>query len=316
MVAVVDVEYVRYGYADLSQACRFLADFGLVVSGRTDNDVLFRGGSGSRYCFVATKAGAPGLQAIGLRVDDYSALEAAAAFPEASSIESIDRPGGGKSVRLTSPDGLHFELVHGIEPVESTSLRAPLTFNYADRKNRKGEWQRPPFEPARVLRLGHVAILTADYQANAAWVQSRFDMLPSDVLFDGVEDNQIGGFFHCTGSKNWTDHHSIAFFPGKDGSVHHCSFEIQDIDAQFLGNKYLLAQGWSPLWGVGRHILGSQVFDYWFDPEGNVLEHFTDGDLVKPGKAPELHQVSDNSLAQWGPPMPVGNFIERLPFTG
>ena len=32
--------------------------------------------------------------------------------------------------------------------------------------------------------------------------------------------------------------------------------------------------------GVGRHVLGAQVFDYWRDPWGHVLEHFTDGDLL------------------------------------
>jgi hypothetical protein len=89
---------------------------------------------------------------------------------------------------------------------------------------------------------------------------------------------------------------------------------VQDIDAQFLGNKYLASKGWRPLWGVGRHILGSQIFDYWFDPDMNVVEHFTDGDLVTSDQQPEFHQVSDDSLAQWGPPMPVENFISRLPY--
>ena len=32
--------------------------------------------------------------------------------------------------------------------------------------------------------------------------------------------------------------------------------------------------------GIGRHVLGSQIFDYWKDPWGHVLEHFTDGDLL------------------------------------
>jgi hypothetical protein len=71
-----------------------------------------------------------------------------------------------------------------------------------------------------------------------------------------------------------------------------------------------LKRGWRPFWGVGRHILGSQVFDYWYDPDGNLVEHFTDSDLVQPGCAPGLHQVDDEALAQWGPPMPVSEFID------
>ncbi|WP_313802676.1 VOC family protein [Sphingobium sp.] len=316
MVAVVDLEYIAYRHRDLDRAEAFFTDFGMKRSDRSDGELLMRGCSSHQYCYVATEGEAPGLQAIALRVADAAALEEAARLPEASQIEAIDRPGGGYRVRLTSPDGLPFELVHGIASVDPMGMRDPLTYNHARSKARKGTWQRPDLEPAAVLRLGHVAILTPNYRENAAWLASRFAMAPSDVLFDNDQDNQIGGFFHCTAAEGWTDHHTLALFPAPVSKVHHCSFEVQDIDAQFLSNKYLNARGWTPLWGVGRHILGSQVFDYWFDPEGNVVEHFTDGDLVLSGRTPEFHQVSDDSLAQWGPPMPVGNFIERIPFSG
>ena len=33
------------------------------------------------------------------------------------------------------------------------------------------------------------------------------------------------------------------------------------------------------MWGIGRHVLGSQLFDYWFDPDGFEYEHYTDGDV-------------------------------------
>ena len=31
----------------------------------------------------------------------------------------------------------------------------------------------------------------------------------------------------------------------------------------------LAARGYPHAWGVGRHILGSQIFDYWRDPFGH-----------------------------------------------
>jgi catechol 2,3-dioxygenase-like lactoylglutathione lyase family enzyme len=194
-------------------------------------------------------------------------------------------------------------------------MRDPLVFNHAREKARLGNWQRPNLEPAAVLRLGHVALTTADYRRSAEWLESRLGMRPSDILFDGTPDNALGGFFHCAGAGRWTDHHTIALFPAGAANVHHSSFEVQDVDAQFLGHQFLKSRGWQPLWGVGRHILGSQIFDYWFDPSGNVVEHFTDGDLVGKGHKTEFHQVSDDSLAQWGPPMEVARFIDRLPAT-
>jgi hypothetical protein len=52
--------------------------------------------------------------------------------------------------------------------------------------------------------------------------------------------------------------------------------------------------------GIGRHVQGSQIFDYWRDPEKPMVEHFTDGDLfdntVEPGWAP----LTASGLAQWG----------------
>lgn len=45
--------------------------------------------------------------------------------------------------------------------------------------------------------------------------------------------------------------------------VHHSSFEVHDFDAQALGHQWLKKEGYELAWGVGRHVLGSQIFDYW-----------------------------------------------------
>ena len=54
-------------------------------------------------------------------------------------------------------------------------------------------------------------------------------------------------------------------------------------------------------WGLGRHIQGSQIFDYWRDPDRLMFEHYTDGDMfdctMEPGWAP----LSASGLAQLGP---------------
>lgn len=34
------------------------------------------------------------------------------------------------------------------------------------------------------------------------------------------------------------------------------------------------------MWGVSRYILGSEIFDYWWDTTGSMIEHYADGDLV------------------------------------
>ena len=58
------------------------------------------------------------------------------------------------------------------------------------------------------------------------------------------------------------------------------------------------------MWGIGRHLLGSQVFDYWADPWGRVHEHWTDSDVLNAGRRPASPK-RQGTFAQWGESMPV-----------
>ena len=51
--------------------------------------------------------------------------------------------------------------------------------------------------------------------------------------------------------------------------------------------------------GIGRHILGSQIFDYWQDPWGDKHEHYCDGDLFTADEPTGVHAVSREAMAQW-----------------
>jgi hypothetical protein len=90
----------------------------------------------------------------------------------------------------------------------------------------------------------------------------------------------------------------------KTSHVHHCSFEVHDFDTQNLGHEWLASKGYKSVWGVGRHILGSQLFDYWWDTTGNMIEHYADGDLVNEETPVGWGLAGDESLAVWGPEVP------------
>ena len=51
--------------------------------------------------------------------------------------------------------------------------------------------------------------------------------------------------------------------PGPKYHVHHSSFEVHDFDIQALGHQWLREKDYDLVWGVGRHVMGSQIFDYW-----------------------------------------------------
>jgi hypothetical protein len=71
-----------------------------------------------------------------------------------------------------------------------------------------------------------------------------------------------------------------------------------------MGQRILQERGWRHAWGIGRHVLGSQIFDYWQDPWGEKHERYCDGDLFTADHPVGVHAVSREAMSQWGQPMP------------
>ena len=133
-----------------------------------------------------------------------------------------------------------------------------------------------------------------------------FNIVPSDFLHvgEGSEKKQVALFAHIDRDEDYVDHHSFFISSNPTDHVHHCSFEVHDFDTQKLGHQWLAKQGYTSVWGVGRHILGSQIFDYWWDTTGNMIEHYADGDLVNKNTPISYGPAGDESLAVWGPEVP------------
>jgi hypothetical protein len=87
---------------------------------------------------------------------------------------------------------------------------------------------------------------------------------------------------------------------------------VNDLDSLAAGGSYLEERGYNRAWGVGRHILGSQIFDYWRDPDRLMMEHFTDGDLFDSSVETGWSPMSTANLYQWGPPV-TRDFLDTAP---
>ncbi|OHE95129.1 glyoxalase [Colletotrichum orchidophilum] len=94
------------------------------------------------------------------------------------------------------------------------------------------------------------------------------------------------------------------------------TFEVNDMDTEALGHEWLLKKGYTNCWGIGRHVLGSQLFDYWFDSSGNILEHYCDGDLVNENTPATRSPEAPDSLHIWGPNVPLGFVTGRIEDAG
>jgi hypothetical protein len=211
---------------------------------------------------------------------------------------------GGLSVDLIDPSGMPVCVVAGMHELPELPDQPSHVFNFGHDLLRTNAGQRPPRVPARVQRLGHLVVQSTKYRQALDWYLDNLGMIVSDFQFFAGqrERGPTMSFIRCDRGSIPADHHTLAIALGPANRYLHSAYQVSDLDALAAGGEYLKERGYFRSWGIGRHIQGSQIFDYWRDPQGFLVEHFADGDLfdntLEPGWAP----LTASGLAQWGPP--------------
>ena len=159
-----------------------------------------------------------------------------------------------------------------------------------------------------VHKLGHVGHRTHLLEETESFYTTHFNFKPSDFL-TAPDGTTFIIFLHIDLGKKYSDHHS--FFLARDSASgpHHTAFEVDGIDNQFIAHDQLLKRGYKSYWGVGRHTEGSQVFDYWYDIDGFILEHYTDGDLVNQDTPVGTMSIQRDRNNNWGPEFDTSNLL-------
>ncbi len=299
MIKIQDVAYVRFAAPDLNAMASFAADFGLIIAGREGDTLYHRGTDPSPYCHV-TEKGEPGFRAVAFETASEDELVSASKIEGASSIEKIDAPGGGQRVCLKDPNGYSIEIVHGRERPKALPVPTTLGVNRGSDRQRLGAVHRPPAGPSSVKRLGHLVLKVADFRVSQSWYQSNLGFLSSDEIYLGSPENVLSAFMRCDRGEEFTDHHTLALAQLGEPGFEHAAFEVEDVDALMSGHDHLSSSDYQHHMGIGRHILGSQIFDYWQDPCGHVLEHFTDGDLLNAATTTGLEGAETALGTTWG----------------
>ena len=305
IITVQDIAYVRFGAPDLALMRTFLLDFGLIDAEPGEDQCLRMRGSGPSPFIHVTELGEPGFRGMALRARSIADLERLA-VAESTTVEPIVAPGGGHVVRLTDPNGFQVDVVAGQTPAEPRSGEDHAIWNFSAVRARQSSAKRVSSGPAAVVRLGHAVCLVDDLSATWLWWQERFGLLISDEVRDPA-GNPAALFIRCDRGDVPTDHHTLNFaaVPEKPAQFHHAAFEVVDMDSLMVGHDHLKAKNYEHSWGIGRHILGSQVFDYWVDPFGNRIEHWTDGDVFTTASPPAITDLKTMLGSQWGPPAPA-----------
>jgi len=305
VIKVKDIAHARLRAPDLDVMEEFLTDFGLIRSERTRTALYMRGSDTPHHLHV-TELGEPRLLSIAYEAGSEDDLKRVASVPGASAIEEIDEPGGGRRVRLTEPNGYQIEIVHGIKTVAPIPLKEQELNSGFHPLRRAGEVMRPRKGPARIKRIGHAVIGTPKIRETLAWFRDTLGFICSDDVYVGDEDNLIGSFNRCDRGEEYVDHHSlfVLAYPPHPG-LNHISFEVYDVDDVFMGHEHLRSKGkYEHMWGIGRHTLGSQIYDYWADPWGRVHEHWADSDRINVHNGSNLVSAEIGLASQWGERVP------------
>jgi catechol 2,3-dioxygenase-like lactoylglutathione lyase family enzyme len=302
-----DLLFVHFERPDLGKADQYLRDFGLVVVSKSQDELALRGTGPRPYVYRVTRGPKARFVGLGLavaRVKDLETISKRFGCP----IEKSNGPGGGSVVRLRDPEGVEVDVLHGFASSEPLPTRPAIPHNAPSQIVRVNDTQRPALEPPQVTKLGHLVIETPDFDKSARWYMDTLGFIPSDVMClpDGTP---VGAFMRLDRGDEPTDHHTLFVATGLESKVDHVAFEVVDLDAVEMGQQVMMARRYRHAWGVGRHLLGSQIFDYWRDPWGQKHEHYADGDLFD-AKVPAGYHILDRAgLYQWGPDLP-DDFID------
>ncbi|TCF96784.1 metapyrocatechase [Paraburkholderia strydomiana] len=283
----------------LVDAHDFLTTFGFDLEVR-EQELLLRT-AGSSHIWARVRQGrSKRLAYLSLNCfsDDYPALR-----------EQILRSGGlavttaasvsGEGFWFEDPDGNLLQLKPGMKTTPSCK---PVPQPQAGSGRQRGAYLRAQAPRARPLRLSHVLMFTPDIGRAIEFYEQALGL----QLSDGSAG--IVAFMH---GRHGSDHHLIAFAQNTAKGWHHSAWDVPGVDDVGLGKMQMQNAGYTQGWGVGRHVLGSNYFQYVRDPWGSFWEYSADIDFVGAGTEwPTGNHAPEDSLYLWGPDVP-SYFLEN-----
>ncbi|HET7838104.1 MAG TPA: VOC family protein [Variovorax sp.] len=272
---------------DLAQAESFYTETWRLEVAARGNGALYLRGSGSDAFLLALHqgGGVPRIRHVTLRARSAEALAAVAAQVEPgggrilSPVQPLDEEAGGTGFSFRDPHGRIFQVVHGDarrEPSASTR-------------------DRP-------LRLTHVVLNSHAVDETQAFL--------AKVLGFTLADRTVAiAFMNCN-----SDHHTLAVGVSDNDALNHIAFLMPDGDAVMRGGGRMKDAGFPIQWGPGRHGPGNNLFNYFIDPFGVVIEYTAEVEQVderyRP-RGPEDWKWPPGRVDQWGISPPPGPTLKE-----
>jgi catechol 2,3-dioxygenase-like lactoylglutathione lyase family enzyme len=301
-IKITDLAWLEFEKPDLARAETFARAFGFAIAAREPDTLYLRGSLPGAPCVVIRKGARSRFVGPIFKAGEASDLDRLANAADRR-VEPLTGPAAGSIVRLADPSGFAVGVVHLNGELPALAEQQTQILNFGAEPRRINATQRPPRAPALVQRLGHVVLQTPHFLRALNWYLDTLGMIVSDFQYaPGQRDRGPAlAFIRCDRGTVPADHHTLALNLGPTAGYSHSAYQVTDLDAVAAGGEYLLQRGYDRAWGIGRHVLGSQIFDYWYDPDKFAVEHFTDGDLFDDTVDPGWSPLTASGLSQWGP---------------
>lgn len=177
-----------------------------------------------------------------------------------------EQAGGGYGVTFADPEGRRVEVSHGLAThAEKTGEHGPD-------------------------RLSHVVLNSTAVDASRGFYVDLLGFRVSDTY-----ERDLMTFLRCNQL-----HHCVVLAPGDWTSLNHVAFEVASADEVMRSLGRMRKAGVETLWGPGRHGPGGNVFCYFTDPVGNVIEYTAE--LLELGEdwEPQVWARTPENADVWG----------------
>jgi catechol-2,3-dioxygenase len=242
------IRSVDFVVPDLAAATDFYTQvWGLEIVERAAQSAWLRG-TGSDPHILALHAGeAAAIRSMTYRAAEGTDLESistalvAQGGTATEALHTLDEPGGGRAIAVRDAQGRTLRVVQGDARV------APLAF-----------------DPDRPERLAHINFNSDDV--------ARDTRLFTDALGFTLTDRSKMMAFVRTND----DHHSVVIAEAPVNTLNHVAFQMPGWESVMRASGRMVDHAFPIGWGPGRHGPGNNVFAYFVDPFGFVIEYTAD----------------------------------------
>tara|TARA_Y100001970_G_scaffold290215_1_gene423074 strand:+ start:1286 stop:2215 length:930 start_codon:yes stop_codon:yes gene_type:complete len=251
---VTGLRSAEFQVPDLKMATKFYVDnWGLEVAATDENSIYLRGTGKAHHALVLREGGEKELLTVNLAADEKVSVDGL--YEKAKGLgASVEPP-----QELGGPAGGYGFIFYDLH-----NRRYCISTEISDHEEELYSADRP-------VKISHVVLNSPNREAQS----SQFIDLLGFKLTDrtGYMD-----FIRCS-----ADHHAIAYTTIDRPTLNHVAFEMPSHDALMFGAGRMKQTGFPTEWGVGRHGPGNNIFAYFVDPNGYVIEYTA-----------EVQQVDDN----------------------